>query len=192
MENEGVERVAVGRVSKTFGTGGELAVTLYDTFSYEPKPMQPAPAEFPNEENNVPKEPVYVLIDKIWTPFYFNYFRPKGKNKAVVVFDDMETEHRAGELVGREFYRPLPTGQPPEPDEFSMEGLIGFEVEFEGRDRTGKVTEFIDSEFNPLLEIAVDGRVLLVPLAEEFIREFDAEGRRISLEIPEGLWDLES
>lgn len=56
---------------------------------------------------------------------------------------------------------------------------------------TGEITDYYDSETNPLLEIRTDdGTEVLVPAAEEFIGQIDFEGRRIEFILPEGLLDL--
>lgn len=56
---------------------------------------------------------------------------------------------------------------------------------------TGEVTDYFDSETNPLLEITTDeGDEVLVPAAEEFITRIDFEDRLIEFILPEGLMDL--
>lgn len=56
---------------------------------------------------------------------------------------------------------------------------------------TGKVTDYYDSEANPLLEVTTDeGNEVLVPAAEEFIARIDFEEQLIEFILPEGLMDL--
>lgn len=56
---------------------------------------------------------------------------------------------------------------------------------------TGRVTDYYDSEANPLLEVTTDeGDEVLVPAAEEFIARIDFEERLIEFILPEGLMDL--
>ncbi len=56
---------------------------------------------------------------------------------------------------------------------------------------TGEVTDYYDSESNPLLEITTDdGTEVLIPAAEEFIARIDFEARRIEFILPEGLLNL--
>ena len=77
-----------GRVAKLFGIKGELIVELYDGF----------PDDFEMEE------PVFVNIDSLPVPLFFEKFSRRGNSGALVVFADMDTRARAAELVGREFY----------------------------------------------------------------------------------------
>ena len=54
----------------------------------------------------------------------------------------------------------------------------------------GRVADYYDSEANPLFELEIGGRRVLVPAAEEFIAHIDFEGRTMKLVLPEGLLDL--
>lgn len=173
-ENTG-NAVAVGRISKIFGLNGELVINLYDTFPYE----------------NANGESVYVEIDGIWTPFFFGSFRRRGQSKAVVVFDDMDTEYRASELVAKEmFVFAEPEKPDADDDELYLEDLTGYTVQINNQEGEGKITGFIDSEFNPLFEIDWNGTDILIPAADDFILEINEKKQTLRLEIPEGLLDL--
>lgn len=54
----------------------------------------------------------------------------------------------------------------------------------------GRVADYYDSEANPLFELEIGGRRVLVPAAEEFIAHIDFEGRTMKMILPEGLIDL--
>lgn len=176
MENKGVDTIAVGRIAKIFGSNGELVINLYDTFPFE----------------NALGESVYVEIDGIWTPLFFGSFRRRGQSKAVVVFDDMDSEYRALELIGKEFVVFTAPEQTVEQDddELYLEDLTGYTLLLEGIDGEGEITGFIDSEFNPLFEVAWNGEELLIPAADDFIVEINETKQTLRLHIPEGLLDL--
>lgn len=160
-----------GRVSKTFGTGGELVLNLYDTFPYE----------------NPVGESVFVAIDGIGTPFFFQSFRRQGQRKAVAVFDDLESEYRASELVGKEFFVYAEAEKEEANDEIYLEDLIGYSIQIEGHTTVGRITDYIDSEFNPLFEVEWGGEGILIPAVEEFFVAIDEQKRTIRLDLPEGL-----
>ena len=54
----------------------------------------------------------------------------------------------------------------------------------------GRGAGYYDSEANPLFELEIGGRRVLVPAAEEFIAHIDFEGRTMKMILPEGLIDL--
>jgi 16S rRNA processing protein RimM len=162
--------VAVGRIGRLFGTEGGVMITLYSSF----------PDDFRMEE------PLFVEIDKLAVPLFCSSFERRGQSGAVVRFEDIDTERRAEELlIGREIFI---AEEQEEDDEFYMEDLIGFEVVV-GKER-GELTDYYDSEANPLFEIELSGKRHLIPAAEEFIAHIDLEGRIIKFVLPEGLLEL--
>ena len=162
--------VAVGRIGRLFGIEGGVMITLYGSF----------PDDFRMEE------PLFVEIDKLAVPLFCSSFERRGQSGAVVRFEDIDTERRAEELlIGREIFI---AEEAEEDDEFYMEDLIGFEV-MVGTER-GMLTDYYDSEANPLFEIELEGKSHLIPAAEEFIAHIDFEGRTIKFVLPEGLLEL--
>ena len=134
-------------------------------------------------------------------------FERRGAAGAVASFADLDTPRRARELLGREFRIDLAQE---DGDEFYLEDLIGFAVETEtfgagdaAADdaaaspdgahvcRHGVVSDYYDSELNPLFELEIDGRRVLVPAVEEFIAHIDFEARTIRMVLPAGLTELE-
>ena len=113
-------------------------------------------------------------------------FERRGAAGALAEFADWDTARRASELVGRELF--VEADEERSDDEFYMEDLIGFAADVDGRQ--GEVTDYYDSEANPLLGVTIDGREYLVPAVEEFIAGIDFEGRRLRMTLPEGLLSL--
>ena len=161
----------MGRIGRLFGTEGGVMITLY--------------ASFPDNFQN--KEPLFVIIDKLAVPIFCSHFERRGQSGAVVHFDDIDTQRRAEEfLVGREIF--MQEGDEVEDDEFYMEDLIGFTA-IVGK-RRGEISDYYDSEANPLFEITLDGKEHLIPAQEEFIAQIDFDNRKIKFILPEGLLEL--
>ena len=150
--------VPAGRINKPFGTEGGLMLSLYADFPEEFTPQQ---------------TPLFVEIDSLDVPLWCERFERRGISGAVASFADFDTERRAAELVGLEFR--IESGERDD-DEFYLEDLIGFHVEgIETRHEAeplhfeGRLTDYYDSEANPLFELETGGRRVLVPAVEEFI-----------------------
>ena len=171
--------VPAGRINKPFGTEGGLMLSLYADFPEEFTPQQ---------------TPLFVEIDSLDVPLWYERFERRGISGAVASFADFDTERRAAELVGLEFR--IESGERDD-DEFYLEDLIGFHVEgIETRHEAeplhfeGRLTDYYDSEANPLFELETGGRRVLVPAVEEFIAHIDFEQRSVKLVLPEGMTDL--
>ena len=138
-------------------------------------------------DNLQPTEPLFVVIDKLAVPIFYSSFERRGQAGAVVHFDDIDTERRAEEfLVGRELFSE--ESDEKKDDEFYMEDLIGFTA-LVGKQR-GEITDYYDSEANPLFEITLNNKSHLIPAQEEFIANIDFEKRKIKFVLPDGLLDL--
>ena len=184
--------VPAGRINKLFGTEGGVMLSLYEAF---PDDFDPA------------ETPLFVAIYGLDVPLWCERFERRGAAGAVASFADLDTPRRARELLGREFRIDLAQE---DGDEFYLEDLIGFAVETEtfgagdaAADdaaaspdgahvcRHGVVSDYYDSELNPLFELEIDGRRVLVPAVEEFIAHIDFEARTIRMVLPAGLTELE-
>ena len=162
--------IAVGRIGRLFGTDGGVMITLYTTF----------PDDFQM------KEPLFVRVDELAVPLFCSSFERRGQAGAVVHFDDIDTERRAEEfLVGREIFV---EDDDEDDDEFYMEDLIGFTA-IVGK-RRGEVTDYYDSEANPLFEIKIGDKEHLIPAQEEFIAHIDFDQETIKFVLPKGLLEL--
>ena len=78
----------VARVVKPFGKEGEAIVALFDNFP----------------EDYDTREPLFVVIDGLTVPLFFDRFDRRGNRKAVVLFADFYAEKRVAELVGHELF----------------------------------------------------------------------------------------
>lgn len=160
-------------VQKTFGANGELIIRLFD--------------EAPEEINL--KEPVFVTIDGYPVPFFFKSFDPRGNNRALVVFDDMESQALAEELVGKliEWKVAHEEGKANGNDGAS---IFNYTVIDEAAGELGLVSEFIDIPGNPCLQISNGTHEIMIPYREELITAINHKKKTITTQLPEGLIDL--
>lgn len=70
--------------------------------------------------------------------------------------------------------------------------IVGFAViDQETGRRVGTIRSVDDSTVNTLFEVsAADGQDLLLPAHEELIADVDMAGQTITMQLPEGLFDL--
>ncbi len=163
--------LTVGRINKLFGVEGGVSITLYPAFP----------------DNFRTTEPLFVDIDGLAVPLFCASFERRGQTGAILRFDDIDSPRRAEEMLGRELMIASPEDEQVD-DEFYMEDLIGFSVDTDGA--RGELTDYIDSEANPLFEVTIGDRSYLIPAVEEFIAHIDFDARTIRFVLPEGLLDL--
>ncbi len=170
---------SVARINRLFGTGGEVMITLY--------------GDFP-EDFDISTEPLFAKIDGLNVPLYLEKFERRGRAGAVVSFADIDTERRVSELLSQELFLPEEEGDglSPMDEEFTFDDLVGYTVEAtvgDGVVYEGELTAFYDGK-NPLFEVVIDGREVLIPAAEEFIAGADFDEGHIVFLLPEGLIEL--
>ena len=166
---------AVARVGRLFGDicSGGVSLSLYTTLPEDFDPAQDA---------------LFVEIDSLPVPLYCEEFERRGVSGANVRFADFDTQRRAEELIGKELFFDFGEDDDEDDDEFYMEDLIGFHVT--AGKLEGVVTDFYDSEMNPLLGIDFGDGERLVPAAEEFILYIEFDNEKIKMLLPEGLMEL--
>lgn len=169
----------VARVAKPFGNEGEAVVALFDNF----------PEDFDM------KEPLFVVIDGLTVPLFFDRFERRGNRKAIVLISDFYTEKRVAELVGCELFgerNRTGSGEYESEDEDNdllyLDELVGFEAVL-GPDKEGRIEDFIDSD-NPLFLVRIGEKEIYVPAADDLIEEIDVETKRIVFDLPGGLIEL--
>ena len=158
--------LAVGRITKLFGAEGEVNINLY--------------ADFPDDFSV--EQPLFTIVDSLVVPLFCDSFSRRGRGSATVRFADIDTVKRAELIMGNEIFI---EDVESDDDEFTFDDLIGFTVKI-GR-RKGTITDFYDSDYNPLFEIELGGKNHLIPAVEEFIAAIDFEKGVIKLVLPEGL-----
>lgn len=168
--------VKIAKATKTFGLAGEVVLRLYDTF--------------PDEVNK--KEPIFAIINGLTVPLFLSSFERRGNNKAIVVFDDIDSEYRALELLGAEFvaFEEEEGEEETDDGELYLENIVGYSFTDTKTGIQGVITEYIDSDLNPLFAAEIKGKQLYIPASDELIEEIDPETKTICFSLPEGLLEL--
>jgi 16S rRNA processing protein RimM len=155
-----------GEVLKTFGTEGELIVKVNESVS---KNM---------------KEPVFICLDGLWVPFYFKLYELRGR-KAKIIFENMESEELAEELVGKKIFLQ------PEivyTSVSELSNLTEFTVIDSKHGNLGHVNNVFEYPGNPCIELVFNGKQVLIPL--NGIEKLNFRKKQIYTTIPDGLLEL--
>lgn len=146
---------------------------------------------------------IIVDVDGIYVPFFLTSVRPKGAETDIVGIDGITDEMQAGRLTNKTVYvsreelaavrrrNAAETDGEDSEDGFFADDFIGYEVSTTDGRCLGKIVDVDDSTSNYLFVVETpDGDNLLIPIAEEFFEEIDAEGKHLTLSLPDGLLSL--
>jgi 16S rRNA processing protein RimM len=179
-EGLSAERVTVARILRPQGRRGEVAAEILTDF---PDRLTRLSAAFLSDGTSEPRP---VNVRGCWLS------QSRG-GQAIFHFEGSDSISDAEKLVGLEVQIPIADRMPLPGGSYYVTDLIGCEV----RDGDGELGRVRDVQFTgedtpgtPLLVIDAPEGELLVPLAQEICTGIDLPARRIDVNLPEGLRDL--
>ena len=174
------EHLVVGHITKAHGTKGELFVW----------PLTDRPDEvfatgrellLGDEDGVVSDDSPSVVVQTV-RPF---------KRGVLVRLEGYEAREDADGLARRYLLLPADAVPPLDEGEVFYHDLVGMRVETVEGVAVGRVREVFETEPHHLLEVQGDtGKVHLIPFAARNVREMDVGGKRLVVDLPEGLLDL--
>jgi len=172
--------IEIGTILKLHGLKGEMNVAVRN-------------AVF----DDVKKCPYLVVqIDGIYVPFFIESYRWKGNTTMLLKFEDIDTLEKAGEFCGLLLYFDRRCFSAKEAKAYDAQveedkGLIGYHVEDVTLGDLGEITDINDMTANILFIVDHDGEELMIPAAEDLIRNIDDETKVILMDLPAGLVNLD-
>ena len=121
------------------------------------------------------------------------------KHRLVMKFEAIDSISDAESLVGGEVQIPSDERAPLEEGSVYVSDLIGCAVWISGpgrRDSAQEIGAVADVTFGageaPILTVKQGPRELLIPFAQAFIKVVDTAAKRVELELPEGMLELDA
>ena len=165
----------IGLFNKPHGIHGELQFTFTDDIF-----------------DRVDCDYLICLLDGIFVPFSIEEYRFRSDSTALVKLEGIDTAERARMFTNVEVYFPVKHAEEAEDGELSWNFFVGFRMEDVRHGELGEVVEVDTTTVNTLFVVEQeDGEELLIPAQEEFIVEINQEKKLITVELPEGLLNLE-
>ena len=165
----------IGLFNKPHGIHGELQFTFTDDIF-----------------DRVDCDYLICLLDGIFVPFFMEEYRFRSDSTALVKLEGIDTAERARMFTNVEVYFPVKHAEEAEDGELSWNFFVGFRMEDVRHGELGEVVEVDTTTVNTLFVVEQeDGEELLIPAQEEFIVEINQEKKLITVELPEGLLNLE-
>lgn len=158
----------VGYVIKRHGLKGDVKILLIE--SALPKKL----------------ESIFVQIDNRLVPFFIEQISVL-QDIAVVKLEDVDSPEQADRLGKCAVY--LPKSLKPKSDKLETTDLIGFSV-YADSENLGTITSINNHALNPLLVVTHQGKEILIPISDYFIKEIDQSDRKVMVELPNGFMDI--
>ena len=130
-------------------------------------------------------------LDGIFVPFFIEEYRFRSDSTALVKLEGVDTAERARMFTNVDVYFPVEHVDEAEAGELSWNFFIGFRMEDVHHGLLGEVVDVDTTTVNTLFVVEQEGEELVVPAQEEFILGIDQEKKLITVELPEGLLDLD-
>lgn len=168
----------IGRITKFRGISGEVEMLFTDDAF---------------DRGNC--EYLVLDMDGILVPFFWEEYKFKNHETAIIQFEDFHNEQDAKKIIGVKVY--YPKHALPEEDDSqtlnSWKALTGFTVyDVEGAE-LGTIETVDDSSANILFYVSTKkGEELLIPFHEDFLLNYHLKERTLTLQLPEGLLELNS
>jgi 16S rRNA processing protein RimM len=165
----------IGLFNKPHGIHGELQFTFTDDIF-----------------DRVDCDYLICPLDGIFVPFFIEEYRFRSDSTALVKLEGIDTAERARMFTNVDVYFPVKHAEEAEDGELSWNFFVGFRMEDVRHGELGEVVEVDTTTVNTLFVVEQeDGEELLIPAQEEFIVEINQEKKLITVELPEGLLNLE-
>lgn len=164
----------IGRIGKPHGIDGEV------TFHFDDDVFHRTDADY-----------LILDIDGILVPFFFDEYRFKTDETALVRFADIDTQERARSLTGCDVYFPRDHSEGAS-GSLSWAAIVGFHViDSDSGMPVGEIMGVDDSTINTLFDLRTpDGNDLLIPASDELITGIDTNGRTVTMQLPDGLLEI--
>lgn len=175
------EITAAGSFTKTHGLKGELHALLdIDADFFQPGSC------------------FIIDVDGIYVPFFVESVRPKGHFATLIKPDGVNSEPEAKLFVGKTIYVNKKAlmdfdrlNADPEAEGSYADDFIGYTILNDEGNPLGVITDLETSTANTLfIVLSPQGDTIYVPVAEEFLLAIDPDNKTITMNLPEGLIDL--
>lgn len=162
----------LGVISKVFSFKGEI-VARFDV-------------EVPNLFENL--KTLFIEEKGNLVPYFIDKLEPQLNHFVRIKFRGIDTQEQAKKLLKCNLYLPDNLLPKLNEDEFYFHEIVGFTAFDEEDEEVGEIVEVYDLPNNPVAEILINGKEVLVPL--NLMLELDKKNQKIYIEIPDGLVDL--
>lgn len=132
---------------------------------------------------------VFLMMDGLPVPFRITEVRPKGED-LVVGIKGISDDRAASALNGKDVFSDTPAQDDENDGVVYLSDLGGYRL-FNTDRELGLISYVDDSTENVLLYVKADnGKEIIIPAADDFMVEVDPQNKILTMDLPEGLINL--
>ena len=165
----------LGLITKTHGLKGFVTIHI----------------ESDNPQDYYNLESVFLVQRDELIPFFIEDFKESNSpEKIQVKFEDVESIEDAQELIKAKLFLPLEWLPELKGNKFYYHEVIGFEITDQNSGKSGVIENVLGNLGKDYFSLTIDEKNILIPIEESFIVKVDRKRKRISLDLPDGLMDV--
>lgn len=164
----------LGTINRIIGFSGEVSVTI--------------DADHPEDYNKL--ESVFIELNEKLVPFFITSIAIDASGKAVIKFEDVNSQDEAKFLLGNSLYLPLSFLPKLSGNKFYYHEVIGFKIMDAKLGEIGPVNDIVETYMQSVIKTEYKENEVLIPIADPFIKFVDREKKEILVDLPDGLIDV--
>ena len=168
--------ITIGHTQKTYGSKGQVKLVIQNQFL----------DDFLKSD--------FIFMNLLGKPAPFFIESIEEMDTLLLKVEEIDSPEQAKSIVSKEVYlREKDLSKPPVdiPDtDLEYGDLIGYLLRDLDLGDIGKIKEIQEFPQQEMAVVDYDGKEIFIPLHYKLIAEFDEDGKKITLRLPEGLLDL--
>ncbi len=134
---------------------------------------------------------VVLEVDAIFVPFFIDSIRLFGVDSGVFTLKNVDTENKRERLVGTKMYLSNEFSHLNKETEKSVVSFTSFEIFNTENQYIGTVKEIDTTTENALFILEKENKeIIYIPIVEDFFVQVDQQNKKIVLDLPQGLLDI--
>jgi len=166
------EYITIGKVGKTHGRAGALKLKVEER--YESSALQAGV--------------LFVPVSGRPAPFFVESYL--SEVPMIVKLEEVDNKEDAHLLCGQALMLRQQDVKLEEEEEEDYKEMIGYTIHDEEAGEVGMIKDIAELPEQVLAVVDYEGREVLIPINEFFLRSFDPDKKLIVMALPEGLLDL--
>lgn len=133
---------------------------------------------------------IFLDLGKNLVPYFIERSLFQKGNHMRIQFEDVYSEAEADAIMKTDVYLPLDMLPELSGNQFYFHEVIGFMLEDVNYGEIGRIDSINDATAQPLFVTKTKDSEILVPMTDDFIKKIDRKQKKVWVETPEGLIEM--